>query len=556
MSLSISIGLAQINPTVGAFQHNIALIVDAASKAHQQGVEILVFPELALTSYQPEDLMYRPQFLQEHQAALQSVLTQVSGLQGLHILLGHLDEVEGQLYNAASLILNGEIVQTYHKQALPNYGVFDEHRYFTAGSQASTFDYKGHRFAIAICEDVWLTEVATQAKAQQAQTLLVLNASPYTMHKDEQRIEVLRQNVSTHGMNTFYCNLVGGQDELVFDGSSLAVDDQGNAIGELNAFVSALGIYEVGASGIAFRTAVSLVEQQPAAMGQSMLKNADEPLESEVWRALVLATGDYCRKNGFKTVVLGLSGGIDSAVVMAIAVDALGADKVRAVMMPSRYTADISVNDAAEMAKWLHVQYDEIAIAPMFNAFLEALAPSFTGLASDTTEENIQARTRGVLLMAFSNKFGSLVLTTGNKSELATGYCTLYGDMVGGFATLKDIPKTLVYRLSIWRNSICRVIPERIITRPPSAELREDQKDQDSLPEYEVLDAILERMMELNQSSQEIIAAGFKAEEVEKIARLLRINEYKRRQGAPGPKITRRAFGRDWRAPITNGYRY
>jgi NAD+ synthase (glutamine-hydrolysing) len=275
-----------------------------------------------------------------------------------------------------------------------------------------------------------------------------------------------------------------------------------------------------------------------------------------VWRALVLATKDYCQKNGFKSVVLGLSGGIDSAVVLAVAVDALGADNVRAVMMPSRYTADISVNDAAEMAKLVGVRYDEIAIAPMFNSFLTALAPAFEQREADTTEENIQARIRGVLLMSFSNKFGSLVLTTGNKSELATGYCTLYGDMVGGFAVIKDIPKTLVYRLANWRNSIKRVIPERIITRPPSAELRDNQTDQDSLPEYDVLDAILERMMELNQSSQEIIAAGYPEADVEKIARLLRINEYKRRQGTPGPKITRRAFGRDWRAPITNGYRY
>lgn len=556
MSLSISIGLAQINPTVGAFQHNVALIVDAAHKAHQQGVEILVFPELALTSYQPEDLMYRPHFLQEQHRALQDLLAKVASFKDLHILLGHLDEVDGQLYNAASLIVNGQILQTYHKQALPNYGVFDEHRYFKAGSKASTFIYKEHCFAIAICEDVWLTEVATQAKQNGAQSLLVLNASPYTMHKDEQRIEVLKTNVSSHQMNTFYCNLVGGQDELVFDGSSLAVDTQGKAVGELNAFVSALGIYELNKQNIVFKEVLSLLDAQPAEMGQGLLKKEEECIESEVWRALVLAIGDYCRKNGFKTVVLGLSGGIDSAVVMAIAVDALGADKVRAVMMPSRYTADISVNDAAEMVALLNVQYDEIAIAPMFNAFLDTLAPSFTGLARDTTEENIQARIRGILLMAFSNKFGSLVLTTGNKSELATGYCTLYGDMVGGFAALKDIPKTLVYRLSNWRNAIKPTIPERIITRPPSAELREDQKDQDSLPEYDVLDAILERMMELNQSSQEIIAAGFKAEEVEKIARLLRINEYKRRQGAPGPKITRRAFGRDWRAPITNGYRY
>lgn len=556
MSSTISIGLAQINSTVGAFERNVSLIVQATQQAQQQGVEILVFPELALTGYQPEDLMYRPHFVEAHNQALAALQQQLSVFTGMHILVGHLHQENGKLYNAASLIVDGGICQTYHKQALPNYGVFDEHRYFSPGSEAALFTYKDHCFAIAICEDVWLTEVATQAKQHNAQSLLVLNASPYTMQKDEQRVEVLRTNVSTHQMNAFYCNLVGGQDELVFDGSSFVLDNQGKQINELSAFVSCLSVYQLTEDGISAGAVVSLQENQVSQMQQPLLKNAQECIESEVWRALVLATKDYCQKNGFKSVVLGLSGGIDSAVVLAVAVDALGANNVRAVMMPSRYTADISVNDAAEMAKLVGVRYDEIAIAPMFNSFLTALAPVFEQREADTTEENIQARIRGVLLMSFSNKFGSLVLTTGNKSELATGYCTLYGDMVGGFAVIKDIPKTLVYRLANWRNSIKRVIPERIITRPPSAELRDNQTDQDSLPEYDVLDAILERMMELNQSSQEIIAAGYPEADVEKIARLLRINEYKRRQGAPGPKITRRAFGRDWRVPITNRYRY
>lgn len=556
MASSITIGLAQINPTVGALAHNVDLIVHAAEQAYQRGVEILVYPELVLTGYQPEDLMYRPHFLQQHDEALQSLLERLSGLQDLHILVGHLHQKNGKLYNAASLIVNGKIQQTYHKQALPNYGVFDEHRYFSAGTEPSLFTYKDHVFAIAICEDVWLTEVATQAKQHGAQSLLVLNASPYTMQKDEQRIEVLRANISTLHMNAFYCNIVGGQDDLVFDGNSFVLDSLGRVVNELTPFVSTLGIYTMAYSAIDATDAVMLGEQQPAKMALPLIKDNTESIESEVWRALVLATGDYCRKNGFKSVALGLSGGIDSAVVLAIAVDALGKENVRAVMMPSRYTADISVNDAAEMAQLVNVKYDEIAIAPMFGAFLDSLSPAFKDLPVDTTEENIQARIRGVLLMAFSNKFGALILTTGNKSELATGYCTLYGDMVGGFAVIKDIPKTFVYRLANWRNSLGRVIPERIITRPPSAELRDNQTDQDSLPEYDVLDAILERMMELNQSSEEIIAAGFEREAVEKIARLLRINEYKRRQGAPGPKITRRAFGRDWRAPITNGYRY
>ncbi|NEN75100.1 NAD+ synthase [Pelistega sp. NLN82] len=555
MSSSIYIGLAQINPTVGAFAHNVTLIVAAAKTAHEKGVEILVFPELALTGYQPEDLMYRPHFLAQHDQALQSLQKQLIPFKGLHVVVGHLAQEEGHLYNAASLIVDGVIQQTYYKQALPSYSVFDEHRYFTKGSKASIFHYKGHTFGIAICEDVWLAEVAAQASANGAQSLLVLNASPYTMHKDEQRIEVLKTNISAHHMNTFYCNLIGGQDDLVFDGQSLVIDTKGQIVEVLNSFVNALGIIELKQDGT-LQSSTVLSLQETTNKEQALVRDKKECIESEVWRALVLATHDYVKKNGFKKVVLGLSGGIDSAVVMAIAVDALGAENVRAVMMPSRYTADISVNDAAEMAQLLGVTYHEIAISPMFNTVLSALEPSFQDLPLDTTEENIQARIRGVLLMAFSNKFGAMVLTTGNKSELATGYCTLYGDMVGGFAVLKDIPKTLVYRLAKWRNTVAYVIPERIITRPPSAELREDQTDQDSLPEYDILDAILERMMEQNQSSQTIIEAGFPVAAVEKVARLLRINEYKRRQGAPGPKITHRSFGRDWRVPITNGYYY
>ncbi|ETD73116.1 NAD synthetase [Pelistega indica] len=553
---SFLIGLAQINPVVGAFQHNIELIINAARKAAEKGVNILVLPELALTGYQPEDLMYRNKFINDHDAALVLLMKQLAEFKDLYVLVGHLDKQKDALYNAASVVVNGNKICTYYKDTLPNYGVFDEHRYFTSGDEACVFELNGHKFGVVICEDVWLAEAPANAKKAGAQTLLVLNASPYTMHKDEQRIEIVRQNVSSHEMNIFYCNNLGGQDELVFDGNSFALDKTGKSAGELNAFVDALGIYSLENDSIELKDIVELAPNSFSVMDVPLQKNLSEGIESEVWRALVMATRDYCQKNGFKKVALGLSGGIDSAVVLAIAVDALGADNVHAVMMPSRYTADISVNDAAEMAKILEVKYDEIAIAPMFDAFLSNLAPVFNNLPIDTTEENIQARIRGVLLMAFSNKFGYLILNTGNKSELATGYSTLYGDMVGGFAVIKDIPKTLVFSLAKWRNTLGRVIPERIITRPPSAELRDNQTDQDSLPEYAVLDDILERMMELNQSSDEIIEAGFNPEEVEKVARLLRINEYKRRQGAPGPKITRRAFGRDWRAPITNGYRY
>ncbi len=556
MQTHIQIGLAQINPVLGFFQHNVNLIVRAAQQAHQEGVHILLLPELALIGYQAEDLFLRPQFIREQELALNVLIEQLKEFTDLHVIVGHVKVKQEQLFNAASVIVNGKILNTYYKQELPNYGVFDEKRYFSIGQEPCVFEVKGHRFGLAICEDIWLPHVAAQASQAGAQSMLVLNASPYTMDKDDLRADVLRKHVSAQGLNTFYCNLVGGQDDLVFDGNSFVLNAKGKLILELNTFVSALGIVRLSEQGLEKIDALSLADNQVAAMGRSMQKESSECIESEVWRALVLATADYCRKNHFNSVALGLSGGIDSALVMAIAFDALGPDKIHAVMMPSQYTANISVNDAADMAKRLNVRYDELAIAAGYESIMQTLAPLFTDLAADTTEENIQARIRGVLLMAISNKFGSLVLTTGNKSELAMGYCTLYGDMVGGFAMLKDIPKTLVYRLSRWRNSVSPVIPERIITRAPSAELRENQTDQDSLPEYDVLDAILERMMELNQSSQEIIEAGFPKDDIEKVSRLLRISEYKRRQGALGPKITRRAFARDWRVPVTNAYRF
>ena len=556
MQTHIQIGLAQINPVLGFFQHNVNLIVRAAQQAHQEGVHILLLPELALIGYQAEDLFLRPQFIREQELALNVLIEQLKEFTDLHVIVGHVKAKQEQLFNAASVIVNGKILNTYYKQELPNYGVFDEKRYFSIGQEPCVFEVKGHRFGLAICEDIWLPHVAAQASQAGAQSMLVLNASPYTMDKDDLRADVLRKHVSAQGLNTFYCNLVGGQDDLVFDGNSFVLNAKGKLILELNTFVSALGIVRLSEQGLEKIDALSLADNQVAAMGRSMQKESSECIESEVWRALVIATADYCRKNHFNSVALGLSGGIDSALVVASGVDALGPDKIHAVMMPSQYTANISVNDAADMAKRLNVRYDELAIAAGYESIMQTLAPLFTDLAADTTEENIQARIRGVLLMAISNKFGSLVLTTGNKSELAMGYCTLYGDMVGGFAMLKDIPKTLVYRLSRWRNSVSPVIPERIITRAPSAELRENQTDQDSLPEYDVLDAILERMMELNQSSQEIIEAGFPKDDVEKVSRLLRISEYKRRQGALGPKITRRAFARDWRVPVTNAYRF
>ncbi len=553
MEPSVSIAFAQINQKVGDLAGNASRIIEAAALAHEQGHDILLLPELALTGYAPEDLLLRCQFLADQQVALASLQESLSRFQDLHVVLGHVVGTEKGTFNAASVFLNGDNLGTYLKQELPNYSVFDEKRYFTAGRKPLVFTVRQHTFGVAICEDVWFASAATAARQAGAQTLLILNASPYVVRKHDIRLGIVRRNVSDTGMSAIYCNLVGGQDELIFDGHSFVLNAQGEVISELNSFCEAIGSIGISQSG-------QLLSQAPLPFGKvrsvPLTPQDNEAPEAEIWRGLVMGTRDYLGKNFFQKAVLGLSGGIDSAVVLAVAVDAIGAENLHAVMMPSRFTADISLQDAQEMVQGLSVRYDDIAISPMFNTYLEALSPLFGDLPQDTTEENLQARIRGVLLMALSNKFNAIVLTTGNKSELATGYCTLYGDMVGGYAPLKDIPKTMVFSLARWRNTQSPVIPERIITRPPSAELREDQTDQDSLPEYEVLDAILEHLMEHNDSVEAIVNAGFAREDVEKVARLLRINEYKRRQGAPGPKVTTRAFGRDWRFPITNGYRF
>ena len=468
--------------------------------------------------------------------------------------------------NAASLLGAGRVIGTYAKRELPNYQVFDERRYFVSGRDASVgatfgplvFEAGGLRFGINICEDAWFDEPGDAAKAAGAQVLLVLNASPFHLGKAVEREQRMAERARHLGLPLLYSHLVGGQDEIVFDGASFAVDAAG----------------EVCTRAVTFAETEAIVELQPGATGSdasaiSAISVAGElqphpAQEAQAWEALVTGVRDYLGKNGFPGALIGLSGGVDSALVLAIAVDALGADKVRCVMMPSPYTAEISWVDAREMAQRLGVRYDEMSIVPMFDDFRATLAPEFAGRAEDATEENIQARIRGTLLMALSNKFGSIVLTTGNKSEMATGYCTLYGDMAGGFAVIKDVAKTLVYRLAEWKNrqpvrradgSVGPVIPERIITRPPSAELRPDQTDQDSLPPYEVLDAILARYMEEDQGIEEIVAAGFERAVVERVARLIRVNEYKRRQAPVGIRITHRAFGRDWRYPITSKFR-
>ncbi|MFY9137151.1 NAD+ synthase [Zwartia sp.] len=546
---AVRVGIAQLNALVGDLAGNARMVLEVAHKAYQQGARVLLTPELVLTGYPPEDLLLRPAFIEQCESTLQTLCAELSVLKGLHVVVGHACKDQDGLRNAASVLSNGQILGTYFKKELPNYSVFDEKRYFVSGGKPLSFNVDGVRFGVNICEDIWGDSAPEAAAALNIQALLVLNASPFSLGKQAQRVRVALRCVERTHCALIYANLAGGQDELVFDGASFALSREGQLALRAADFATDLSFIEVLDSG---EVSVPVIDSKPL---KTTPRTELLSEEAQVWEALKLCLTDYVAKNGFKSVILGLSGGIDSAVVMAVAVDALGADHVHAVMMPSRYTADISQIDARDMAKRLGVAYREIAIAELANSFDLLLAPIFAGRAPDATEENIQARLRGMLLMALSNKFGHLVLTTGNKSELSTGYCTLYGDMAGGFAVLKDVAKTLVYRLARWRNTFGEVIPVRIITRPPSAELREDQTDQDNLPEYEVIDAIIEHYVERNASPAEIIAAGYAPEAVEQILRLIRINEYKRKQGPFGPRITERAFGRDWRYPLSNGFR-
>ena len=539
--MTVQVAIAQINSTVGDFAGNAAKIFTYAHQAQQAGADIVVTPELSLVGYPPEDLLLRQAFYAKSASALQELASRLAELADLYVLVGHPLADNGEYFNACSVLHQGEIIATYCKEELPNSTVFDEKRYFSARQQACVFEVKGLRFGINICEDTWFARAPARAKAAGAQVLLVPNGSPFHLRKQYQRMDVMRANVSSQGLSLVYANLIGGQDELVFDGGSFVLDQTGEMRALAPQFVEHLSI-------VSFEGATPV--PQPLASELS--------LEAQVYQALVLGVRDYVGKNGFPSVLIGLSGGVDSALTLAIAVDALGADKVRAVMMPSSYTADISIIDSREIVKRLGVAYDEIAIAPAMSVFDALLAPAFVGRKPDTTEENIQARIRGTLLMAMSNKFGSIVLTTGNKSEMAVGYCTLYGDMAGGFAVIKDIAKTLVYKLCAWRNlqeeAGLQVIPERILTRPPSAELRPDQLDQDSLPAYDVLDAIMQMYMEENQSIADILAAGFQEADVQRVTRLIKINEYKRRQAPIGIRVTHRGFGRDWRYPVTSRF--
>ena len=550
----LKVALAQLNATVGDLAGNARLVEGAAREAYAQGARLVVTPELMLCGYPPEDLLLRPAFMAACTQALHALAAELADCVGLHVVVGHpMLWGQGDLrsrshtvqrrFNAASVLAGGKVLATYCKRELPNYQVFDERRYFTSGREAGqepvVLEIEGLRVGLLICEDAWFDEPALRARDAGAQVLCVLNASPFHLEKAAEREARMAERARAVGLPVLYSHLVGGQDEVVFDGASFAVDRSGTVCARAGSFEPALLLCAVDACG-----------------GVSGPQATSPSVESQVWSALVTGVRDYLGKNGFPGAIIGLSGGIDSALVLAVAVDALGADKVRAVMMPSPYTAEISWLDARDMARRLNVRYDEIDIGPMFNTFRASLASQFAGLPEDTTEENLQARIRGTLLMALSNKTGAIVLTTGNKSEMASGYCTLYGDMAGGFAVIKDVAKTLVYRLAEWRNAQDgEVIPRRIITRPPSAELRPEQTDQDSLPPYEVLDAILARYMEEDQGVDEIVAAGFDRATVERVVRLIRVNEYKRRQAPVGIRITHRAFGRDWRYPITSKFR-
>jgi len=538
MSSQVIVAVAQINCTVGDLEGNGRRIVEAARRAAEARADVLLTPELSLTGYPPEDLLLRRAFYGAVDAALEKLAAQLLQFPDLRVIVGHPLAREGQRFNAASLLHEGRIAGSYCKHDLPNYDVFDEQRYFTPDNRPFVFEVRGTRFGINICEDTWYPYAPEAARAAGAQVLLVPNGSPYHLGKAEQRLDKMRENVTRAGLPLVYANLVGGQDELVFDGASFVLDAAGALVAMAPQFAEHLLL-------------ARFVDGAP----QGGERAEHGCLEAQAYGALRLGVRDYLDKNGFPGAIIGLSGGIDSALTLAIACDALGPDKVRAVMMPSQFTADISWLDSRAMVERVGVRYDELPIKPVFDGFLAALAKEFRGLPWDTTEENIQARIRGTLLMALSNKHGAIVLTTGNKSEMAVGYCTLYGDMAGGFAVIRDIRKTLVYRLARWRNAQSAVIPERIITRPPSAELRPNQTDQDSLPAYDVLDGIIELYMEQGASLAEIVAAGYSAADVNRVVRLIRISEYKRRQAPVGIRVTHRGFGRDWRYPITNRFR-
>ncbi|HUL45801.1 MAG TPA: NAD+ synthase [Steroidobacteraceae bacterium] len=541
MSDTLRLALAQINLLVGDVQGNAARVIAAARSAHAElGADLVLLPELALSGYPPEDLLFHRGFRRQIEAGLARVRADAGAAA---VMLGFPEYTRAGIYNSAALVAAGEIAAIHRKAELPNYKVFDEKRYFRAGAQPTVVEVKGFRVGLLVCEDIWEREAAQLSRAAGAELLAVINASPYEIHKQREREDIARARVTEVGLPLAYVNLVGGQDELVFDGNSFVMNAQGEVVLRAPPF-------EEGSFAARFeRDARGKVAARAASVAPELSD------EASVYRALTLGVRDYVGKHGFPGVVMGLSGGVDSGLTLAIAVDALGADRVQAVMMPSRYTSSMSLEDAAEQARALGVRYSVLPIEAMFESTLATLAEELAGRAPDATEENIQSRCRMLLLMGISNKTGRMLLTTGNKSEMAVGYATLYGDMAGGFAPIKDCSKGLVYRLATYRNSLSQVIPQRVIERPPSAELRPGQKDSDSLPPYEVLDPILEAFIEEDLSVDEIEARGFDRATVARVLDLVKRNEYKRRQAPPGVRVSRRAFGRDWRYPITSGYR-
>jgi NAD+ synthase (glutamine-hydrolysing) len=539
MRAPVRLGLAQLNTHVGSIDTNTQKVLDTAARARDElGCDLVIFPELTLSGYPPEDLLLHRGMRRRVEAALEKLRV---GIEGIAIYVGFPEYSDGKIYNAAALLHDGKVLARHRKIVLPNYAVFDEKRYFEPGSGPTVVEFQGIRLGLTICEDVWEAPPIAAAKAAGAELLIVCNGSPYHVAKQRDREELLALRTAETALPIVYVNMVGGQDELVFDGGSFVCDAGGTVRFRAPAFTEGLYAVEVarGADGVQIPTH----------------DIAPIPGETEsVYSALLMGTGDYVNKNGFDSVVLGLSGGVDSALTLCVAVDALGAERVHAVMMPSRYTSDMSLADAKQQAGMLGVRYDILSIEPIFESTLGVLADIFAGLPPDATEENIQARCRGILLMALSNKLGRMLLTTGNKSEMAVGYATLYGDMAGGFAPLKDCSKTLVYALAAYRNGLSAAIPERVISRAPTAELRPDQKDTDSLPPYDVLDSILEAFIEQDYSVDQITDLGFERATVGRVLGMVKRNEYKRRQAPPGVRVSSRAFGRDWRYPITSGY--
>ncbi len=541
MTDKITVALAQLDLVVGDVAGNTQKILENVAQARDEmSADLIVFPELSICGYPPEDLLFHAGLRRRVEQAMETIRGSV---RDIAVMIGFPDFQDDQIFNACLVFRDGEVLARYHKHLLPNYSVFDEKRYFTAGKEASVFTLNGVRVGINICEDVWGHAPTAASRAAGAEVLVVINGSPYELDSQSQREKVVQQRISEIGIPAIYLNLVGGQDELLFDGGSFAMDRSGELVFRAAAFSEGLHYLELTADSAG-------IVPQPAEIVPLLGR------EESVYEALVCGTRDYVGKHGFPGVLLGLSGGVDSALILAIACDALGPDRVRAIMMPFRYTSTMSQEDAAKQTATQNVRYDVIPIEPLYEATLRQLEPIFEGRGADVTEENIQARCRGLLLMAISNKTGHMLLTTGNKSEMAVGYATLYGDMAGGFAPIKDCSKSLVYRLARYRNSISEVIPERVISRPPSAELRPNQKDSDFLPDYDVLDPILEAFIEEDLSVNEIVARGFERDVVIRVLEMVKRNEYKRRQAPPGIRISRRAFGRDWRYPITSRYTF